>query len=81
MSIGDDFDAEWEKLTYEAFLAAIPSWVRDRIVCGTLKQLPTFLNLDGFGKMIEPYESKYRELCEDVDRKLTEKYYPDRPHL
>jgi hypothetical protein len=66
--------AEREILVHQAFLAAIPGWVRDRIVCGTLTQLPTFLNLDGFGKMAEPYESNFRRLVDEVDRKLTAKY-------
>ena len=67
--------AECEVLTQQAFLAAIPSWIADRIVCGTLKQMPTFLNLDGRGKMKEPWESKYRELLAEVERKLTVRYH------
>ena len=68
-------NAERESLVHQAFLTAIPSWVADRIVCGTCKQLPTFLNLDGRGKMTEPYESKFRELLAEIERNLTEKYH------
>ena len=67
-------NAEREKLTQQAFLNAIPSYIADRIVCRTLTQLPSFLNLNGRGAMTEPYESKFRELCEEIERKLAAKY-------
>jgi len=77
------FQDEWEEyaaLEYQAYLAALPSWVADRIRCGTLKTWPTFLsvNPNGTGPLREPYESKYRELLAEVERQLLAKYHPDR---
>jgi hypothetical protein len=67
-------NAEREILVNQAFLRAIPSWIADRIRCGTLNQLPTFLNLDGRGKMTEPYESNFQRLVAEIDLKLAVKY-------
>jgi hypothetical protein len=66
--------AEREILVQQAFLSAVPGWVRDRIVCGTLNQLPAFLNRDGLGKMDEPWESNFRRLVAEVDATMAAKY-------